>query len=87
MLPQEEQDRIKYDYTTPLFRQVATIEAYLWYERMGKFAESSKQIVIDGVWWTYRTNSVWVCNMVVNGHLVKKSCTTPELINEFLKIK
>lgn len=63
----------------------AIAEASLWFERMGKFAESSKQIVIDGVWWTYRNNGVWVCKMVVNGHLVKKSCTTHELVELLLK--
>ena len=81
-LPDSENRRINLDYTTPLFRQVAGMEASLWYERMGKFAEMQGEIIIghrsfsfDGpVWVEFYTNP-----------LIK--LTTPELINEFLKIK
>ena len=45
-LSDSENRRINLDYTTPLFRQVAGMEASLWYERMGKFAEW----VVDNGW-------------------------------------
>ena len=54
----------------------ATLEqATIWYERMGKFAEWVRGEgfqYLGGIWSSYKYN---------------RSFTTPELVNEFLKIK
>ena len=64
------------------FVEGVRIEAFLWYERMGKFAEMAGVVTIGDERWVHVNKvGVWFCNMN------KPSITTPELINKFLKIK
>ena len=59
----------------------ATLEqAYLWYERMGKFAEEQALLFVGKTNWKYfASTGKWI-----SPHH-KKQLTTPELINEFLQ--
>ena len=87
ILPASEVNRIDETFTesvcglvTPYVRAAVSGEACLWYERMGKFAEW-----IEDERWQYKIgdgeNHWWY------SPIEDKLINTPELINEFLKIK
>ena len=61
------------------FVEGVRIEAFLWYERMGKFAEMAGAVTIGDERYFYVSMAgFWYC------YKDKAALTTPELINEFL---
>ena len=96
MLPESELKRIKNchpdrgDAHQILIREnkrvARELEAQLWYERLGKFAEMQDLVVIGGDKWYCMPNKTWQrYESKGTGKII--TITTPELINEFLKIK
>tara|TARA_R110000868_G_scaffold247511_3_gene503880 strand:+ start:1226 stop:1495 length:270 start_codon:yes stop_codon:yes gene_type:complete len=89
MLPQEERDRIV-KANDWLSVNGVNREASLWYERMGKFAEMQGKIWIGDCIWSYdRVSKKW-SSYLPSKRIIDREviyATTPELINEFLKIK
>ena len=86
MLPESELKRIEqetkgYDhFISPALFKVKCTEASLWYERMGKFAEWATHND-----WVYLPSKQKWYNEEDEENITP--LTTPELINEFLKIK